>query len=247
MRNLYRSIKTIARVGLLTLLLTIFPLGHLAAQDPFEFTENFDNFDPSRFQTKIPNKNTRIRNGVLWTHGESGGKYPPMVHLDLSALEIKGEKHEYKDLEISFRYRYLQPGSMIWFFLDGDDGYGSVDHLLRVKLLPTGVQLQIDSHTLDANHPDRQNKDRPADKISAAFRLSQKLPKVLVELKTSQWHDVKVVFRSNTAAISVDDDAYSQTLRHNCFNTTKRKMLWMQKSGDEGIEIDDVVIRNTTK
>ena len=242
MRSLTSSIKTITWIGILVQLLAIYPSTDLTAQAPFEFSENFDNFDPRRFQTKIPNQNSRIRKGVLWTHGESGGKYPPMIHLDLTPLKV-----ENKDLEISFRFRFLQEDSLIWFFIDGDDGFGSVDHLLRVKLLPTGVQLQIDSHTLDANHPDRQNKDRPADKISAAFRLSQKLPKVLVELKTSQWHDVKVVFRSNTAAISVDDDAYSQTLRHNCFNTTKRKMLWMQKSGDEGIEIDDVVIRNTTK
>ena len=237
MRSLTSSIKTITWIGILVQLLAIYPSTDLTAQAPFEFSENFDNFDPRRFQTKIPNQNSRVRRGVLWTHGESGGKYPPMIHLDLTPLKV-----ETKDLEISFRFRFLQQDSMIWFFIDGDDGFGSIDHLLRVKLLPTGVQLQIDHHSRDPNHPDRRNKDRPADKVSGAFRLSQKLPKDLVELKLNQWHDVNVAFRNRKVTISVGDQGWSKTIQHACFNTKKHKLLWMQKGGDQGIEIDDLKI-----
>ena len=72
---------------------------------------------------------------------------------------------------------------MVWFFVDGDDGYGSVDHMLRVKLMRKGIQLQIDSHSLDPNHPDRQNNSRPADKVSGAFRLNTKYPRVWISRK----------------------------------------------------------------
>ena len=51
-----------------------------------------------------------------------------MIHLDLTPLKI-----ETQNLAISFRFRFLQQGSFIWFFIDGDDRFGSVDHLLRVK------------------------------------------------------------------------------------------------------------------
>ena len=100
-----------------------------AAKGLFTFSETFEDFDPTRFQTKIPNKNTEVRNGVLWTRGESGGKYPPMVYLGVDG----------KDVDISFRYRHLENGGMVWFFVDGDDGFGGVDHMLRVKLNRTGV------------------------------------------------------------------------------------------------------------
>ena len=68
----------------------------------------------SSFLTDIPNKNTEVRDGVLWTRGESGGKYPPLVYLGVGG----------KDLTISFRYRHLEQGGMVWFFVDGDDGDG---------------------------------------------------------------------------------------------------------------------------
>ena len=164
-----------------------------------------------------------------------------MVHLDLVPLKLEG-----RDLEISFRYRHLQQGCLIWFFVDGDDGFGIIDHLLRIKLLPTGVQLQIDSHSLDSLHPERQNKDRPADKASGAFRLSKKLLRHLVELKTNQWHYIKLVFHQDNVTISVDDETWDHTLQHACFNMTKRKLLWLQKSGNKGIDIDDIRIRNAT-
>ena len=201
-------------------------------QAPLEFSETFDEFDPDRFQTQIPNKNTQVRNGVLWTRGESGGKYPPMVYLNVAG----------KDLEVSFRYRHLENGGMVWFFVDGDDGFGSIDHMLRVKLNRTGVQLQIDAHSLDPNHPDRQNGDRPADKVSGAYRLNKKLPQEDVDLSANVWRQLKLVFQGDTVTISVDGETWSKTVIEDCFNAAKRKLLWMQKGGDKGIEIDDIKV-----
>ena len=203
------------------------------AQAAFRFSESFDNFDPARFRTRIPNKNTMVRDGALWTRGKSGGKYPPMVYLDVAG----------RDLEISFRYRHLQNGGMMWFFVDGDDGFGSVDHMLRVKLLRTGVQLQIDAHSLDPNHPDRQNNGRPADKVSGAYRLNIRHPKEPLDLSSNIWRTVKLVFKGDTVDISLDGKTWSRTLQHACFNDTKRKLLWMQNGGAKGIEIDDIRIR----
>lgn len=199
---------------------------------PFSFSETFDAFDPARFQTKIPNGNTQVQDGVLWTRGESGGKYPPMVYLGV----------EGKDLEISFRYRHLEDGGMVWFFVDGGDGFGSVDHMLRVRLNRTDVQLQINSHSLDPNHPDRQNNGRPADKVSGAYRLNKKLPQEDVDLSANVWRQVKLIFEGDTVTVSVDGETWGKSLKHACFNATKRKLLWMQKGGEKGIEIDDIKV-----
>lgn len=198
------------------------------------FRESFEQFDATRFRTKIPNKNTSVRNGRLWTRGKSGGKYPPMVYLDVQG----------KDIEIAFRYRHLQDGGMVWFFVDGDDGFGSVDHMLRVKMLRTGIQLQIDSHSLNPNHPERLNKNRPADKVSKAYRLNKRFPLERFDLSDNTWRDVKLVFKGETVVVSVDGKSWIKTLKHSCFNATKRKLLWMQNGGEKGIEIDDIVIRD---
>ncbi|MGI9471767.1 MAG: hypothetical protein ACR2NZ_09565, partial [Rubripirellula sp.] len=196
------------------------------------FRETFESLHSDRFQTKIPNKNTEVRNGVLWTHGESGGKYPPMVYLSV----------EGKDLEIEFRYRHRQDGGMLWFFVDGDDGFGSVDHMLRVKLLRSGVQLQIDAHSLDPDHPERLNRQRPADEQSGAYRLNRKYPIESVDLSANVWHDVKLTFRGDAVDISLDGDLWTERLEHACFDAPKRKLLWMCRGGEKGIEIDDIVI-----
>ena len=200
------------------------------AGEPFRFNETFDDFDATRFRTEIPNRNSEVRDGVLWTRGDSGGKYPPMVYLDVDG----------KDLEISFRYRHLENGGMVWFFVDGDDGFGSVDHMLRVKLNRTGVQLQIDAHSLNPNHPDRQNTGRPADKVSGAYRLNKKFPQEDVDLISNAWREVTLSFRGESVTISVDGKTWTRTLKHACFDETKRKLLWMQKGGEKGIEIDDI-------
>ncbi|MDP6446563.1 MAG: DUF1080 domain-containing protein, partial [Pirellulaceae bacterium] len=200
------------------------------------FRETFDDFDPQRFLTKIPNKNTEVRAGALWTRGASGGKYPPIVQTKLPGKDLK-------DLEISFRYRHLQDGGMVWFFVDGDDGFGSVDHMLRVKLLRNGVQLQIDSHSKDPNHPDRRNKGRPADKVSGAYRLNKRFPVEPVDLSANDWRAVKLSFQGDVVTVSVDGQTWRKMLKHSCFDAAKRKLLWMQNGGEKGVEIDDLVVR----
>jgi acetyl esterase len=202
---------------------------------PAPITETFDaSFDAKRFSTPIPNKNTEVRDGVLWTRGSSGGKYPPMVYLPVSG----------KDLSISFRYRHLGPGGMLWFFVDGDDGFGSVDHMLRVKLLREGVLLEVDGHTKDANHPLLQ-KTRPADAVSGAFRTNELFPAEKVDLSANAWHTVKLVFRGESVTMSVDDKLWSRTLVRANFDAAKRKLLWMQNGGEKGIEIDDIRVESS--
>lgn len=192
-------------------------------------------FDAKRFLTPIPNKNTSVRDGVLWTRGSSGGKYPPMVYLPV----------EGKDLTISFRYRHLAAGGWLWFFVDGEDGFGSEDHMLRVKLLREGVQLQVDAHSKDANHPMRQNTGRPADPESGAYRLNEFLPLEKVDLSTNTWRTVKLVFRGEEVQITLDGQTWSKTLTRPNFNAGKKKLLWMQNGGEAGIEIDDIVVTPT--
>ena len=189
----------------------------------------------SFFLTEIPNENTEVRDGVLWTRGESGGKYPPLVYLGVDG----------KDLTITFRYRHLEQGGMVWFFVDGDDGYGSVDHMLRVKLMRTGIQLQIDSHSLDPNHPDRQNNSRPADKVSGAYRLNTKYPRDSMDLTKNRWHDVRIQFSGETVIITLDEKKWKKTLKHACFDQEKWKILWMQSGGEKGIELDDIHVTQT--
>ena len=88
-------------------------LAGCATGHTFTVREDFGpDFDAKKFLTPIPNKNTSIRDGVMWTRGASGGKYPPMVYLALDG----------KDLTMSFRYRHLEKGGMLWLFVDGDDG-----------------------------------------------------------------------------------------------------------------------------
>ena len=200
---------------------------------PFLIHESFDApFDASRFTTPIPNKNTEVRDGALWTRGSSGGKYPPMVYLPVEGV----------DLTISFRYRHLATGGWLWFFVDGDDGFGSVDHMLRVKLLREGLQLEVDAHSKDEHHPLRQNK-RPADQVSGAYRLNEHLPLEKVDLKSNDWHEVKIAFHGEQVIMSIDCNRWSKTLTRANFNAGKRKLLWMQSGGEKGIEIDDVHVQ----
>jgi hypothetical protein len=202
---------------------------------PAAFRETFeDDFDPTRFTTPIPNKNTEVRDGTLWTRGSSGGKYPPMVYLPIAGA----------DLDVSFRYRHLDDGGWLWFFVDGDDGHGGTDHLLRVKLLRNAVQLQVDGHTFDASHPKR-NPGRPADKVSGMFRTNERLSPEPLDLSANEWHAVRLIFKGNQVTISVDDDFWTHTLRRDGFAAPKRKLLWMQNGGTQGIEIDDMVVQPT--
>jgi len=147
------------------------------------------------------------------------------------------------DLEISFRYRHLGAGGRIWFFVDGDDGYGSVDHMLRVELLREGVQLQIDGHSLDPDHPLRQKVGREADPLSGAYRLNEVLPLEKLDLSANEWREVKLTFKGEDATISLDGTVSTETLSRPGFKAGKRKLLWMQNGGEAGIEIDDIVVK----
>jgi hypothetical protein len=205
-----------------------------AAPDTFSVSEDFGaTFDAKKFITPIPNKNTSIRDGVMWTRGSSGGKYPPMVYLSLAG----------KDLTMSFRYRHLDKGGMLWLFVDGDDGYGSVDHMLRVRLNRDSVVLEVDAHSLDPKHPLRQNTREP-DPVSKAYRTNEHFPAEKVDLSDNEWRTVKLVFKGNTVDMSVDGK-WQHTLKRPNFDATKRKLLWMQNGGEKGIEIDDVLVTPT--
>ncbi|MDF2376512.1 MAG: alpha/beta hydrolase [Verrucomicrobiales bacterium] len=211
---------------------------HLKSGGGTSLAERFDDdFKAERFLTPIPNKNTQAVDGALRTSGASGGKYPPMVYLPVEGT----------DLEISFRYRHRGPGGMLWFFVDGEDGYGSIDHMLRVKFLRDGVQLQVDSHSLDPEDPLRQKSERPADKVSGAFRLNEMFPPEKVDLSGSEWREVLVTFRGEEVRISIDGDRWAKTLSRPNFHARKQKLLWMQNGGEKGIEIDDLVVRPSVK
>lgn len=219
---------------LLILLLLLTSLA--TAAEPFTFSETFDApFDASRFTTPIPNKNTSVGDGVLVTRGESGGKYPPMVYLPVAGA----------DLEISFRYRHTGEGGWLWFFVDGDDGFGSVDHLLRVKLLRNAVELEVDGHTKDPAHPLRQKTGRDADPVSGAWRTNEILPATKLDLSGTGWHEVKLVFSGETVKVGIDGEAWSETLSRPSFREVKRKLLWMQNAGKDSLEIDEVTVKET--
>jgi hypothetical protein len=203
-------------------------LGTAYCDDPF--VETFEaKFDAKRFTTPIPNKNTEVRKGVLWTRGASGGKYPPMVYLPV----------EGKDMSITFRYRHLGDGGWLWFFVDGDDGFGGVDHMLRVKLLRDSVTLEVDAHTKDPSHP-RVQKKRAADTVSGAYRTNEYFPAEKVDLSANTWRTVKLDFSGENVALSLDGKLWSHSLARPNFNAGKRKLLWMQNGGEKGIEIDDI-------
>ena len=75
---------------------------------PFKGHETFDDTSTERFSS-FSVKNSTFRNGVLWTKGESGRKYPPTVRIPI----------EVTDCTISFRYRFLGEGGHIQFFVNG--------------------------------------------------------------------------------------------------------------------------------
>ena len=99
------------------------PPADASIKQPFKGHEPFDKVDPSRFLRFSP-EYTTIRNGAMWTRGESGGKYSPFVGIPIDEI----------DCSISFRYRHLGDGKMLWLFIDGDDGFGGQDHMLRVRV-----------------------------------------------------------------------------------------------------------------
>jgi hypothetical protein len=209
-------------------------LAGCASTETFSVREDFGpGFDAKKFLTPIPNKNTSIHDGVMWTRGASGGKYPPMVYLALGG----------KDLTMSFRYRHLEKGGMLWLFVDGDDGYGGTDHMLRVRLNRDSVVLEVDGHTYDKNHPLLQ-KNFPPLAASGSLRTNEFLPAEKVDLSANDWRTVKLAFKGDTVEISVDGK-WQRSLKRPNFDAPKRKLLWMQNGGEKGIEIDDVLVTPT--
>lgn len=205
-----------------------------ATTETFTVREDFGpTFDARKFLTPIPNKNTSVRDGAMWTHGASGGKYPPMVYLALGG----------NDLTMSFRYRHLENGGMLWLFVDGDDGYGGTDHMLRVRLNRESIVLEVDGHTYDKNHPLLQ-KNFPPLAVSGSLRTNEFLPAEKVDLSANEWRTVRLAFKGDTVGMSVDGK-WTRTLKRPNFDAAKRKLLWMQNGGEKGIEIDDVVITPT--
>jgi uncharacterized sulfatase len=198
--------------------------------------ENFDTLHPTHFITPLPNKNTDLRNGALWTRGSSGGKYPPMVYMPVNGI----------DLTFSFRYRHLGDGGWLWFFVDGDDGLGGTDHMLRVKLLRDGVQPEVDHHTLDKHHPriDPVLKSR-VDSLSGTIRWVEFFPVEKVDLGKNEWHEVTLIFNGEQVRITIDRQLWKKTLNRPGFSTAKRKLLWMQNGGEAGIELDDIIVQAT--
>ena len=82
--------------------------GHDA--EAYDFSENFQSHTgTSRFVTTIPNKNSDIQDGTLWTRSESRGKYQPIVSLGvegkderdvLALVAYDGSVHEDKKATI---------------------------------------------------------------------------------------------------------------------------------------------------
>ena len=70
--------------------------------------------------------------------------------------------------------------------------------------------------------------------------MNEILPKEPVDLGANDWREVKLVFRGDEAGLSVDGDRWQKTMKRANFNAAKRKLLWMQNGGVNGIEIDDV-------
>ena len=214
-----------------------------SVKQPFKGHEPFDKVDPSRFLRFSP-KNTTIRNGAIWTRGESGGKYSPFVGIPIDEI----------DCSISFRYRHLGDGKMLWLFIDGDDGFGGQDHMLRVQLLRNAVRIQVDGHTKNPKDPkllktldlrrkqSPEKEDRPPDTVSGAYRVGEKLKPDAVDLQVKNWHNLELVFQGDSLVIRLDNNRWTKTLQRPGFAFRKNMLLFMLNGGESGIEIDDLKI-----
>lgn len=193
----------------------------------------FDHIKPERFST-FSAKNTTIRDGVMWTRGKGGKKYPPMVRVPIKEM----------DCTISFRYRFLGDKNFIWLFINGDDSFGGYDHILRVKLLSTGVAVQVDAHTKDPKElkVKKGKKPRKPDKVSGAYRVQESLPMEKVNLKDNKWHELTLVFKKNTVSMNLDGKLWAKELTRPGFGFEKQGINWFLNGGEKGIEIDDLKV-----
>jgi hypothetical protein len=201
------------------------------SQPPFQGHESFEVHKPEHF-TQFPEKNSEVKDGVLWTRGESGGKYPPTVGFPIAET----------DCTLTFRYRQLGDGNMIWLFINGDDGFGGYDHILRVKLTRNAISLQVDAHTKDPNHPDVQ-KDRKPDATSGAYRAGEKLtPEQVKGLDDDAWHELELVFEGDTVELKLDGHRWKTKLTRPGFAFEKQEIAMFLAGGEQGIEIDDLKV-----
>jgi hypothetical protein len=72
------------------------------------------------------------------------------------------------------------------------------------------------------------------------------LPLEKVDLSTNTWREVKLVFRGEEVVITLDGQTWSKTLTRPNLNATKRKLLWMQNGGEDGVELDDIQVTEAT-
>ena len=198
---------------------------------PIEGHETFDEFKPGIY-TQFPEKNSKVRDGVLWTRGKSGGKYPPTVAFPV----------QFTDGTFSFRFRHLGDGKMFWLFINGDDGFGSFDHVLRVKVTREAVSLQVDAHTMDPKGPNVQAGRKP-DATSGSYRAPEKLKPEMVEgLDDDDWHELKLSFEGDTVKISLDGRHWKTELSRPGFAFEKNEFYLHITGGKAGLEIDDLKI-----
>ena len=200
---------------------------------PIEGHETFDEFKPEIF-TQFPEKNSKVRDGVLWTGGESGKKYPPTVAFPI----------EVTDGTFSFRYRHLGDGNMFWLFINGDDGYGGFDHVLRVKVTRKAVALQVDAHTMDPSGPNVKPGRKP-DATSGSYRAQEQLdPEMVKGLDDDAWHELELSFKGDTVEISLDGRHWQTELTRPGFAFEKQEFFLFLAGGEAGIEIDDLKIKS---
>ncbi len=64
-------------------------------------------------------------------------------------------------------------------------------------------------------------------------------------MTANTWREVKLVFHGEEILITLNDKSFSHTLKRTNFNVTKRKLLWMQNGGDQGLELDDIHVMPT--
>ncbi|MDF1819920.1 MAG: hypothetical protein P1U54_14900 [Immundisolibacteraceae bacterium] len=198
---------------------------------PIEGHETFDTYKPEIF-TQFPEKNSEVLDSVLWTRGESGGKYPPTVAFPVQVT----------DGTFSFRFRHLGDGNMFWLFINGDDGYGGFDHVLRVKVTRKAISLQVDAHTMDPKGPNVQPGRKP-DPKSGAYRAPEQLKPEMVEgLDDDGWHELELSFEDDTVEISLDGRNWKTELSSPGFAFEKQEFFLFLSGGEAGIEIDDLKI-----
>jgi hypothetical protein len=78
--------------------------------------------------------------------------------------------------------------------------------------------------------------------VSGAWRTNEILPATKLDLSGSAWRTVSLVFSGQMVKVSIDGDAWSETLSRPGFCGSKRKLLWMQNAGRHSLEIDEITV-----